>query len=345
MPVRATKRGAERTPFPPDARYDVVICGASFAGLRGRARAARLARAGLGARSLRDRRAPDVGLLRTHANGWRTSGWRPRSGRPSTRWSCTRWAPHALAAAATRSPPSTTGELCALLWEQCGDAEFETAKVDGRTGNTVHTDRGDVDRAADRRRPRLAPGALQRASRSSRPRRRSRAGWRSIRTVRHPDLQLWVDPRYVPSGYGWSFPAGDELRIGIGSYDPRFHVKEPDRTAWRIDEGADTVRYQGNWIPHRIRAGHRGRRVLRRRLGRPLHPDERRGDPHRVLLRHRLRARAGARCWRASSTAGAGAGRLPRVRARARVEVRVDAGSTSVRCVTSTGDRSMLWQD
>ena len=35
-------------------------------------------------------------------------------------------------------------ELCELLWAQCGDAEFETAKVDGRTGSTVHTDRGDV---------------------------------------------------------------------------------------------------------------------------------------------------------------------------------------------------------
>jgi NADPH-dependent 2,4-dienoyl-CoA reductase/sulfur reductase-like enzyme len=33
MPVRATKRGSERTPFASGARYDVVICGASFAGL------------------------------------------------------------------------------------------------------------------------------------------------------------------------------------------------------------------------------------------------------------------------------------------------------------------------
>ena len=56
----------------------------------------------------------------------------------------------------------------------------------------------------------------------------------------------------MPSGYGWSFPAGDELRIGIGSYDPRFHVKEPT-CASPTDEGADTVRYQGNWIPHRFR--------------------------------------------------------------------------------------------
>ncbi len=31
MPVRATKRGEERTPL--DGRYDVLICGASFAGL------------------------------------------------------------------------------------------------------------------------------------------------------------------------------------------------------------------------------------------------------------------------------------------------------------------------
>ena len=33
--------------------------------------------------------------------------------------------------------------LCALLFEQ-GDAAFETAKVNGRTATTVHTDRGDL---------------------------------------------------------------------------------------------------------------------------------------------------------------------------------------------------------
>src|ERR671916_1182321 len=33
MPVRATKRGAERTRFPSGASSDVLICGASFAGL------------------------------------------------------------------------------------------------------------------------------------------------------------------------------------------------------------------------------------------------------------------------------------------------------------------------
>ena len=66
------------------------------------------------------------------------------------------------------------------------------------------------------------------------------------------DLEVWIDRSYVPAGYGWSFPAGGELRIGVGSFDPRFHVREPTvRLAEDLD--ADTVRYQGNWIPHALR--------------------------------------------------------------------------------------------
>ena len=34
-------------------------------------------------------------------------------------------------------------ELCRLLRDQ-NDCEFETAKVDGRSGDTIHTDRGDL---------------------------------------------------------------------------------------------------------------------------------------------------------------------------------------------------------
>jgi len=56
----------------------------------------------------------------------------------------------------------------------------------------------------------------------------------------------------VPAGYGWSFPARDELRIGVGSFDPRYHVREPTvRLAG--DVGQPAVRFQGNWIPHRLR--------------------------------------------------------------------------------------------
>ncbi len=65
-------------------------------------------------------------------------------------------------------------------------------------------------------------------------------------------MEIWIDRSYVPAGYGWSFPAGGEVRIGVGSFDPRFHVREPtERLA--TDLSAESVRYQGNWIPHALR--------------------------------------------------------------------------------------------
>ena len=71
------------------------------------------------------------------------------------------------------------------------------------------------------------------------------------------DLAIWIDRKYVPAGYGWSFPADDELRIGIGSFDPRFHVKD---TTVRLTEdlGKEPNEYQGNWIPHKLRTATEG---------------------------------------------------------------------------------------
>ena len=121
------------------------------------------------------------------------------------------------------------------------------------------------------------------------------------------DLELWLDPAYVRAGYSWSFPARDELRVGVGSFEPRDHVKEPTvRLAGDLDVPA--VRYQGNWIPHQMRARRRGRRLLRRRQRRALPADDRRGHPHRALLRPGLRARAAHR-RRRSPDARAGAAR------------------------------------
>ena len=66
------------------------------------------------------------------------------------------------------------------------------------------------------------------------------------------DLELWIDKRVIREGYGWSFPARDELRIGIGSFDPRDHVKDPTvRLAGEV--GLPPDGYQGNWIPHQLR--------------------------------------------------------------------------------------------
>ena len=108
-------------------------------------------------------------------------------------------------------------ELCALLDAQ-NDAEFETAKVDGRSGVTVHTDRGDVTAP-------LVVDAL---------------GWRRVLDSSgyqppdaplsrglevHPsgagrDLEIWIERGIVPAGYAWSFPAAEEVRLRLAKPNP-----------------------------------------------------------------------------------------------------------------------------
>ena len=252
MPVRATKRGLERTPL--SGSRDVLICGASFAGLA----VARELR-GSGARVLIVDRY-EVGERQTSACAAPTE-WLVNLGlTASIRQTFGSLLIHTPARDFRWRLPFTFSTfdyatLCALLRAQ-GDAEFETAKVDGRTGFTVHTDRGDltapliVDALGWRRvLSRAEPGIQPPEARLSR-------GLEVHPNVdpAHPgdDLELWLDPAYVRAGYSWSFPAGDELRVGVGSFDPRDHVKEPTvRLAGDLEVPA--VRYQGNWIPHQMR--------------------------------------------------------------------------------------------
>ena len=130
MPRRRTKRGAERTALGGD--YDVIVCGASFAGLAvARELAARRRRARAAARPLRDRRAPDLGLRGAHRVAGRRSG---SSG--SIRQTFDELVMHTPHRTARFPLPWTFSTfdypaLCALLDAQ-NDAEFETATVDGR---------------------------------------------------------------------------------------------------------------------------------------------------------------------------------------------------------------------
>ncbi len=250
MPVRATKRGAERTRFASDAAADVLICGASFAGLA----VARELRASGAKVLVLDRY--EIGERQTSACAAPTE-WLENLGlSESIRQTFGSLLVHTPQRTARWALPWTFSTfdyrtLCRLLWEQSGDAVFETAKVDRRTGNVVRTDRGDVSAP-------LIVDAL---------------GWRRVLGAGlnvqppdaalsrglevHPagrgaDLELWLDRRYISPGYGWSFPARDELRIGVGSFDPRLHVKDPTLLL-ADDVSADAVRFQGNWIPHRLR--------------------------------------------------------------------------------------------
>src|SRR4051794_10104792 len=141
MPIRATKRGADRTPLSGD--FDVVICGASFAGLA----VARELRS-TGARVLVLDRY-EIGERQTSACAAPTPLLDAMGLGASIRQTFDSLVVHTPRVTRRWPLPFTFStfdyrQLCSLLWEQCGDAEFETAKVDGRDGLVVHTDRGDV---------------------------------------------------------------------------------------------------------------------------------------------------------------------------------------------------------
>jgi len=249
-------RGAERTPIDTDA--DVAVCGASFAGLA-------IARelAGSGARVLLVDRY-EVGERQTSACGIPTS-WLEAMGlmaahqqtfgsllvhtpRGETRWRLP-W---------TFSTFDYRG-LCDELREQ-GDAELVIAKVEGvergEKAHTLRTDRGEL------RAPLVVDALGWRRVLGDGPNVQPPEATLSRGLEVHPegsgeDLELWIDRSVVPAGYGWSFPADGEVRVGVGSFDPRFHVKEPT-VRLASDLRRDAVGFQGNWIPHRIRAATEG---------------------------------------------------------------------------------------
>ena len=253
MTVRVTTRGAERTSLHGE-RADVLVCGASFAGL-----AVARELAGCGADVLLVDRY-EIGERATSACAAPTPWLWAMGVEDSIRQEipCMRFTTP-KGSVRYRLPWSWSAfdyrELCRLLFAQ-SDARFETAKVDGRgeaAGDgaiTVQTDRGDLTAP-------LVVDAL---------------GWRRVLAPRgyqppeaplsrglevHPDgggedLDVWIDRSLVRRGYAWSVPAGGEQRVGVGSYDPRRHVKEPTvELAGRLRR--DAVRYQGNWFPHRLR--------------------------------------------------------------------------------------------
>ena len=249
MPVRATKRGAERTPLSGD--YDVIVCGASFAGLT----VARELRASRARVMVLDRY--EIGERQTSACAAPTAWLRNMGLEPSIRQTFDTLVVHTPTVSGRWPIPWSFStfdypHLCELLWQQAGeDCEFETAKVDGRTGDTIHTDRGDlrapliVDALGWRRVLSNGPTIQPPDARLSRGLEVHPAG-------SSPDLEVWLDPRYVSPGYGWSFPAGDEVRVGVGSFDPRIHVKDP--TLDLLGEvGREADGWQGNWIPHYLR--------------------------------------------------------------------------------------------
>jgi flavin-dependent dehydrogenase len=256
MTRRATLRGAERTPL--EATADVLICGASFAGL-----AVARELAGAGADVLVVDRY-EIGERATSACAAPTPWLHAMGVQRSIRQELECMAFHTPHGSARfRLPWSWSSfdyrELCAALWEQCGEARFEIAHVTSRgaapeakPGITVHTDRGDlsapliVDALGWRRVLGAGPNVQPPEARISR-------GLEvHPHDARGTDLDVWIDRSVVRHGYAWSVPAAGERRVGVGSYEPRHHVKEPTREVTRR-LGTEAVRYQGHWVPHELR--------------------------------------------------------------------------------------------
>jgi flavin-dependent dehydrogenase len=232
---------------------DVLICGVSFAGL---AVARELADSG--ARVLVVDRY-ELGARQTSACAMPTAWLRALDLMGSWRQSFDELVVHTPFCTSRWPLPWSFStfdyrELCALMWEQAGsrEIELERATVTGREGFTVQTDRGTltapliVDALGWRR-------VLSNGATIQPPNARLSRGLEVHPKASGEEMELWVDPAYVRAGYSWSFPARDELRVGVGSFWPTHHVKEPTVRLAR-DLQLEPERYQGNWIPHQLRS-------------------------------------------------------------------------------------------
>src|SRR5947208_2086189 len=140
MPTRATKRGDERTRLNRDC--DVLICGASFAGL-----AVARELAGTGADVMVVDRY-DIGERQTSACGIPTAWLSALDLRDALQQTFGELVIHTPHTTVRYDLPWTFSTfdyrtICGLLAAQ-GVFEFETAKVERRAGQTVHTDRGEI---------------------------------------------------------------------------------------------------------------------------------------------------------------------------------------------------------
>lgn len=269
MAKRATKRGEERTDL--TGSRDVLICGASFAGLM---TARQLAGSGadvlvidryeIGERQTSACAIPtawleELGLIESEKQRFDSVLIHTAHGsiRLPVPWSFS-----------TFDYPT----FCDLLWAQC-DAEFETAKVNCRVASDQRTVSGNGQPSPDGSGQADPLGIDTDRGVIEAPLVVDSLGWKRVLAAGahyqppdvplsrglevHPaggneDLEVFINRRYVPAGYGWSFPAEDEVRVGVGSFDPYFPVR-PTTDLIADDLNSGKSAYQGNWIPHKLR--------------------------------------------------------------------------------------------
>ncbi|HIQ04238.1 MAG TPA: NAD(P)/FAD-dependent oxidoreductase [Anaerolineae bacterium] len=142
--------------------------------------------------------------------------------------------------------------LCRLLREQ-GDAEFVQAPALGLTGDQVRTSQGFFhgDLIVDASGWRAALGGqiwpdLVRRDRLN-------FGMETVVPYQDDGLHFWYDPQdFLPMGIAWAFPIGEFSRIGVGSYrgDTRLG-RELDGFLADLGRRRDGV--HGGYFPHTLR--------------------------------------------------------------------------------------------
>ena len=142
--------------------------------------------------------------------------------------------------------------LCRLLYEQ-GDARFLQASALGTEGGRVHTSRGSFDGAM------IVDASGWRAALGSQlypdlvRRERLSFGLETTAPCCGDGLHFWYDPReLLPFGITWAFPAGELSRLGVASFRGETHLMGALKR-FLGNEGLRHKGLNGGYLPHAMR--------------------------------------------------------------------------------------------
>jgi flavin-dependent dehydrogenase len=141
-------------------------------------------------------------------------------------------------------------DFCTLLSDRAG-ADFLRASVLGLDGDTIVTSRGDYHARcfidASGWRAALSPEG----SRAYEPQRGMSFGLETTLPHQAEGLHFWYDPeRLLPFGVAWLFPVGPASRFGLGSYQGRTSLRA-DLTDWLFtDFNLLPAGFHGGYFPH-----------------------------------------------------------------------------------------------
>lgn len=153
--------------------------------------------------------------------------------------------------------------LCELLFERSG-AAFLRAAVQGYNGRVVHTAQGNITA------PVIVDASGWRAVLASSivpgfaPKNAMNFGIETVSSrpsnghASSTGLHFWYDSEALPNGIAWIFPRGDELSVGVGSYRGAARLL-PDLERFGAHNGVPLSSVHGTYFPYALRAARAGK--------------------------------------------------------------------------------------